>query len=298
MRDAAQRRLAIGFFDGVHLGHRTILTGADAALTFRQHPLSVIAPERAPRLLMSVDERVAAIRACGVADVTVLDFTPELAGMTAEEFVVSFLKRSGDRFSAVKGERFSAVRCGENWRFGKGGRGDAAFLRAHGIDVEVVGYAEWNGDRVSSSRIRRCLADGRVEDAEAMLGRPYVVGGDIVPGKGLGAGLGYPTINVDAGRPLNLRFGVYAVELAGVKGVANYGLAPTAGAAAWTSPVLEVHLLGAVPDGLAGKATMRIVRFVRDERTFATFEDLKRQIAADCAAVAPDDFIDKERKTK
>lgn len=270
MRDAAQRRLAVGFFDGVHLGHRAILTGADAALTFRSHPLSVLCPERAPKLLMSVEERVAAIRACGVADVTVLDFTPELAAMTAEDFMDSHLRR------------FSGVRCGENWRFGKGGTGDAAFLRAHGFGVEVVGYAEYRGERISSSRIRRCLADGQAEDAAAMLGRPYAVGGRIVAGKGVGRGLGYPTLNLDVGRPLNLRFGVYAVELYGVRGVANYGFAPTMGAQAWTAPVLEVHLLAEIPAGRAGNPSVRILRFLRDERTFASVEALRRQIAADC----------------
>ena len=116
--------LAVGFFDGVHLGHQTILKGADAALTFRNHPLSVLAPERAPRLIMSCEERVTAIKSCGVKDVTVLEFTSELASMPAEEFAVSFLKRSGDRFPVL--------RCGGNWRFGKGGEGNAEWLRAKG----------------------------------------------------------------------------------------------------------------------------------------------------------------------
>ena len=127
--------LAVGFFDGVHLGHQAILKGADAALTFRNHPLTILAPERAPRLIMSCEERVAAIKACGVKDVTVVDFTPELAEMPAEEFVDSFLKR--------KGFRFSTVRCGANWRFGAGGAGDAAFLRERGFGGEVVLYAEY-----------------------------------------------------------------------------------------------------------------------------------------------------------
>ena len=86
MRNSALQGLAVGFFDGVHLGHQSILKGADAALTFRNHPLSVLAPERAPRLIMTCEERVAAIKACGVGEVTVLDFTPELAAMPAEEF--------------------------------------------------------------------------------------------------------------------------------------------------------------------------------------------------------------------
>ena len=287
MRDAAQRRLAVGFFDGVHLGHQAILANADAALTFRQHPLSVIAPERAPRLLMSVEERVAAIRACGVEDVTVLDFTSELAGMSAEDFsgklVAAGQNGQDARFPVDRSGVI--VRCGANWRFGAGGKGDAAFLRAHGIGVEVVGYAEHGGELVSSSRIRKSLEEGRVEDAAAMLGRSYEVGGSVVSGKGLGKELGCPTINIDAGRPLCLRLGVYAVELAGTPGIANYGHAPTMDEAAWPHPVLEVHLFGTVPDMPSERTSVRILGFLRDERKFASPEELKRQIESDCENV-------------
>ena len=167
MRDAAFQSLAVGFFDGVHLGHQAILKGADAALTFRNHPLTVLAPEKAPRLIMSVEERVAAIKACGVGEVTVLDFTPELAEMSADEFVGFLNKR--------RGRRFSLVRCGENWRFGKGGEGNAEWLRTKGIDVEIAPYVEHKGERISSSRIRRCLENGEIEDANAMMGRRFQV---------------------------------------------------------------------------------------------------------------------------
>ena len=159
MCDAALKGLAVGFFDGVHLGHQEILRGASAALTFRNHPLTVLAPEKAPRLIMTPEERVAAIKSCGVGEVTVLDFTRTLAEMSAEEFANSFLKRSGDCFPAL--------RCGANWRFGKGGLGDAAFLRSRGYDVAVVPYAEYKGEPISSSRIRRCLENGAIEDANA-----------------------------------------------------------------------------------------------------------------------------------
>ena len=169
MRNAALQSLAVGFFDGVHLGHQAILKGADAALTFRNHPLSVLAPEKAPRLIMSVEERVAAIKACGVERVEVLDFTRELATMSAEEFVDFLNKR--------RGRRFSLVRCGENWRFGKGGAGDAEFLRRMGFEVEVVPYAEYKDERISSSRIRAALERGAIEDANAMMGRRFKVQG-------------------------------------------------------------------------------------------------------------------------
>lgn len=284
MRDADQFHVAVGFFDGVHLGHRKILAGAGAAVTFSRHPLEVLRPERAPVLLMTVEERVAAIRACGVRQVTLLDFTPELARVSAEDFVKKLVDvglNGQDACSPASGAKL-VVRCGDNWRFGAGGKGDANLLRSRGLEVEVVPYATYRGEPVSSSRIRQALADGQVADAAAMLGRPFVVRGEVVKGKGLGRELGFPTLNVRPDRPLNLRRGVYAVRFGGVKGVANYGLAPTMGERAWREPVLEVHLLE--PFAAADStAAVELVDFIREERRFDSAEDLRRQIALDCA---------------
>ena len=282
MRDAALQGLAVGFFDGVHLGHQAILKGADAALTFRNHPLSVLAPERAPRLIMSVEERVAAIKACGVKHVEMLDFTPELAEMSAEEFVDFLVKR--------KGFRFSSLRCGANWRFGKGGAGDAEFLRSRGFAVEVVPYAEYKGERVSSSRIRAALERGEIEDANAMLGRKFNVQGSRFKGKGFGKEIGYPTINLKLGTlNLKLPLGVYEVEVGGRRAIANYGLAPTMGDKAWERPILEIHLLGEGSEDVRPETedlmTVLFVRYVRPEKKFDSIDDLKRQIAADCATI-------------
>ena len=280
MRDAARKGLAVGFFDGVHLGHQAILKGADAALTFRNHPLSVLAPEKAPRLIMSVEERVAAIRACGVKDVTVLDFTPELASMPAEDFLMRHLASSVSRLPV-------SVRCGENWRFGAGGTGDAAFLRSHGIVVEVAPYVEYKGERISSSRIRRCLENGEIEDANAMMGRRFQVSGFRFRGKGLGKEIGYPTINLELSTlNLELPFGVYEVEVDGAKGVANYGFAPTMGDKAWREPTMEIHFLHCPPPPLSSTSVnVGLLRFIRREMKFDSIEDLKRQISADCATI-------------
>ena len=276
--------LAVGFFDGVHLGHQAILKGADAALTFRSHPLTVLAPQKAPRLIMTAEERIAAIKACGVRTVTVLDFTPELAAISPEEFVVRYLASSVSRLP-------SSVRCGANWRFGKGGEGDAAFLRSRGIAVEVAPYAEYKGERISSSRIRQCLEHGEIEDANAMMGRKFKVQGRRFKGKGLGTDIGYPTVNLKL-ETLNLKLplGVYEVEVDGLKGIANYGLAPTLGDRAWARPVMEVHLLGKGTKDMGRQTSdgvsVTLVRHVRPERKFASIDDLKRQIAADCATIA------------
>ena len=262
------------------MGHQAILRGADAALTFRNHPLTVLAPERAPRLIMTCEERVAAIKACGVKDVTVQEFTRELAEMEPEVFVNSFLKR--------KGFRFSTVRCGANWRFGRGGAGDAAFLRTLGVDVEVAPLVAYKGDRVSSTRIRACLERGEIADANAMMGRRYEVRGMRKEGKGFGRKLGFPTINFSLEKQdLRLPHGVYEVEVDGMKGIANYGLAPTMDDRAWKTPVLEVHFPGKVVEDVRRETSdvfVELIRFVRPERKFDSVTDLQRQIAADCAS--------------
>lgn len=271
--------VAIGFFDGVHLGHQAILKGADVALTFENHPLSLLAPEKAPRLIMSLEDRLAAIKACGVKDVRALEFTPELASMIPEEFV-------GRALSPLSAE--ISVRCGDNWRFGKGGAGDAAWLNAHGISATVVPYAEYKGEIVSSTRIRRALEAGKIEDANHMLGRAYTISGDIFSGKGKGKELGYPTVNI---RPLShshstlqLPLGVYEVEMEGSRAIANYGLAPTFGADSWLEPVWELHFLHNSLFNIH-TSSFELVRFIRPERKFASLEDLKRQIALDCATI-------------
>ena len=278
MRDPAVQSVAVGFFDGVHLGHQAILRGANRALTFARHPLSVIAPEKAPRLVMGLDARLAAIRACGVTDVVALDFTPALAATSQEEFAARhFVDASG---------RPLRVRCGANWNFGKGGSGDAEWLRKHGFDVTVVPYAVYKGEPVSSSRIRAALAAGEVEDANAMLGRPLRAFGEPFPGKGVGRSIGFPTINLRLAAPAPaVPLGVYEVRVGGRRGVANYGVAPTMREQKWNEPVLEVHFPGLdapPPAATEPPVAVDFVRFVRPERAFASVDELREQIARDC----------------
>ncbi len=263
--------VAVGFFDGVHLGHQSILKGADAALTFRNHPLSVLAPDRAPRLLMDFDSRVAAIKSCGVSEVRAFDFTPEFATLSPDDFL--------SEARIVPGV---SVRCGGNWRFGRGGRADAGYLRSRGIDVEVVAYVDYKGEPVSSTRIRTALENGDVEDANAMLGRPFEVRATPFAGKGEGSKLGFPTLNLAMGDgSVKLPLGVYVVEVDGSRAVANYGLAPTFGERAWKRPVIEVHFLGLAPEGHE-RRTVSLLRFLRRECRFDSLDELKAQIARDC----------------
>ncbi len=271
--------LAIGFFDGVHLGHRRILDGADSVLTFRSHPLNVLLPGSAPAMIMSFGERVASIRECGVRYVIALDFTRELADVTAEGFIPRLRAFNADR-----------IRCGANWRFGRGGEGDAELLRARGFEVDVVPYVEYKGEPVSSTRVREAIGAGDIEGANAMLGRAWRVSGIVERGKGVGAGLGYPTVNLRLPDYLpRFPFGVYEVEALGERAIANWGVAPTMAERAWPSPVMELHFREAPPGlGVAldsGAFDISILRFVRHERTFGSLDELKTQISRDCAAV-------------
>ena len=271
--------LAIGFFDGVHRGHQKILADADAVLTFSNHPLSVLDPSRMPALLMDADERIAMLAAAGAdrpRDVKSLRFTREFAAMKPERFA-AFLRREYPSLGRVY--------CGGNWRFGANGAGTPKMLRELGLDVEVVRYATYMKAPISSTRIRTALSEGDVKGANAMLGRPFAVTGQVVSGKGLGRRIGSPTLNVAVAPPLKL--GVYAVDTPYGRGVANYGVAPTMCDMAWAAPVLEVHLFdgGALPDS-GSPATLRatFLAFLRPEETFGSREALCEQIAADVAA--------------
>ena len=279
MKDASAGdgvRLAVGFFDGVHLGHQRILAGANAVLTFRNHPASVLGVARQPALLMDADERLALLAAEGCKiprDVRAVKFTREFAAMSPERFA-AFLRRE---FPDLR-----RIHCGGNWRFGANGEGTPSTLRALGFDVKICRYAKYKDERVSSTRIRAALAEGEIEDANAMLGRPYSVAGIVMSGKRLGRTLGSPTLNLSVASPLKL--GVYAVDTQFGRGIANYGVAPTMGAQAWATPVLEVHLLDS--QTLAGAPqpiTLRVAfhDFIRPEMAFASRSALRDQIAAD-----------------
>lgn len=273
-------RLAVGFFDGVHLGHQKILSGANAVLTFRNHPLSVLAPDRCPPLLMNLYDRLETLATAGAKrrrDVRAIAFTQKLASCTPEQFA-SYLRRE---FPGLE-----RIHCGGNWRFGAGGAGTPSTLRALGFDVKVVRYAKYMDERVSSTRIRKALAEGDVAAANAMLGHRFFVTGAVAGGKGIGRTLGSPTLNLMVAPPL--KCGVYAVDTPLGCGVANFGVAPTMGRLAWAAPVLEVHLIDGhaldpsrPPEGLR----VEFREFLRPEMTFGSREALGDQIAADIEKV-------------
>lgn len=283
--------LTIGFFDGVHRGHQQLVhrthqlarqEGARAVLvTLWPHPLAVLRPEEPMALLTTLEEKLQRLAALGELDLAVvMPFTPELARVSPEEYLVMLR----DRF------HLRGLVEGTDFRFGHERAGDVAWLRrageAGGFTVETLDM-DAGGERISSSRIRRLVAAGAVDEVTALLGRPYALAGAVVEGERRGRQLGFPTANLRLD-PIKLLpgNGVYAVR-AGLPsdavvarpGVANVGVRPTFGE---DSPrLVEVHLLDAEVTLYGQQLEVEFVARLREERRFSGLEGLKAQIAAD-----------------
>lgn len=279
--------VAIGTFDGVHRGHRAVLSalvrqagGAGAlpvALTFRPHPLAVLRPDAVPPTLTTPDERARLIAALGVEALIELRFDAALAAVPAGRFVSGHLVG-----------RAAHVFVGSNFTFGRGGLGRPADIERH-LPVTVIPPVLVEGSPVSSTRVRAALQEGRTGLARRLLGRPYAVTGRVVPGDGRGRTIGFPTANVELDPELATpAVGVYAVattvEGLGASprpGVANLGFRPTFGGGA--APRLEVHLFDFQGDLYGRRAHVAFVRRLRGERRFSGVEALRRQIEADAS---------------
>ena len=290
--DPAGTAATIGNFDGVHVGHRAMLEAlrerADAlgvpatAVSFEPLPHEFFAGEEAPGRLQGLRERVASFAACGMDRLLLLPFGATLAGQDADAFVREVL-------IDTLGVRHLVV--GDDFRFGKDRRGDLALLEAagreHGFDVAVCGTVERDGERVSSSRIRRHLADGELDAAARLLGRPYRIAGRVVHGEKVGRTLGFPTANVALGGhrpPLRGVFAVRATDLASGEAwpaVANLGERPTVGG---RRLLLEVHVLDAAPALYGHHLAVDFLHRLRGEKRFGSLDELKAQIGADADA--------------
>ncbi len=292
-----KRFVAIGVFDGVHLGHQAILRemvaqaraggAVTTVITFDPHPDAVLRPSGAPPLLTTPAERERLIRALGVDEIAVLPFTPDLARLPARSFVDDLLWR---RF------RPSRVFVGYNFTFGHRGAGNPQLLaeRGHrlGFDVQVFPPVKVAGEVVSSTLIRRYLARGEVERAARALGRPHRLPGRVVRGEGRGRALGFPTANLEV--PAGLcrpGRGVYLVRVEGagggpgpLPGLANLGRRPTFRRADEAAPdTLEVYLMDFSGDLYGRELTVEFLARLRGELVFPSAEALARQIAADVA---------------
>lgn len=282
--------LVIGMFDGLHVGHRTVidaaLRSARAAgalcgvLTFWPHPSALFRPESRTKLMQPAATKARMLNRLGVDAVITQPFTPEFAGIAAEEFVPWLRQR-------LPG--LASIHVGENFRFGRGRRGDAALLaasgRQHGVQVFAIPRASIGGEPVSSTRIRGLLEAGEIAAANTLLGYAYFAHGYVVPGKRLGRTIGFPTLNLPWTPELTPRFGVYAVRVSGEKAaaplpaVANYGVRPTVENT--SEPRLEIHVIGACAFGEGDHLKAEWLHFLRPEMKFAGLDALRAQIAQD-----------------
>ena len=279
--------LAMGVFDGVHIGHQAVIRRAVSAagrngglsglLTFDPHPIRVIAPGKAPAsLLATLDHKAEIVRKLGVHLFIPLHFDAEFAKMEASEFI--------DRLTSSP---VRTIAVGEDWRFGHNRSGDVPFLEVEaakrGFDLQAVAPVMYDGDRISSTRIRQAIGDGNLKAASAMLGRPYSISGIVEKGNQLGRTIGFPTANLPTGDVQLPPGGVWAVRVTdedGVlwDGVANIGTRPTVGGG---TRLLEVHLFGFSGDLYGKLLDVRFEKHLREEAKFASLEELKSQIARD-----------------
>jgi len=287
--------VAIGNFDGVHRGHRSVLAEAreratalgtrPAILTFEPHPRQVFQPDAPPFRLSSLRTKVRLLEAAGMAQLFVRHFDSAFSKITAESFVTEILL---DQLAARH------VVIGADFRFGHRRRGDAACLQAlaapAGVEVSALPpVLDDRGEVVSSSRIRAALGAGDVATATALLGRPWELEGRVEPGAQRGRTIGFPTANLRLGDYLEPRHGIYAVragvdrgvETAWWDGVAYVGRRPVVAGA---DVLLEVFVFDASPELYGQHLRVQVIGFVRADAPFDGLEALKMQIDADCAA--------------
>lgn len=289
--DVLGTAVTVGTFDGVHRGHLDVISRlverarhkglSSLAITFDPHPLAVVNPAAAPPLLTSGPEKLEVLAETGLDYLAILDFTPELAALGAEQFVDEVLL---SRF------RMRDLLVGHDHGFGRERAGNAAVLQqlgaARGFTVEVVEPVASAGQSVSSTAVRRAVAEGDLNLAATLLGRPYSIGGTVVPGEQRGRTLGFPTINLSlpAANKLLPQEGVYAVRVqtpVGLYGgMMNLGPRPTFGD---TERSLEVYLFDAEGDFYRQHVRVDVVKRLRDVRTFASPEELVAQIRRDDA---------------
>ena len=282
--------LAIGVFDGVHMGHKAVIesavvsagrSGVSGVLTFDPHPSQLFRPENPTCLIMPIREKVAMLHQIGVDCVICKRFDREFASIPAEKFV-AYLK---ERLPSLK-----AIYVGENFRFGRKRSGDVATLidtgRQLGLGVFSADRIKHNGDPISSTRIRGELRAGRVAEANELLGYSYKSSGEIVSGAQLGRKLGFPTLNLPWDPECRPRFGVYLVQFRKMgqekwqPAVANYGVKPTV-AGPSQGPCLELHALESTNLGPGHSIEVEWLRFIRPEQKFESVDALKAQIARD-----------------
>jgi riboflavin kinase/FMN adenylyltransferase len=281
--------LALGNFDGVHRGHRKILDrlsrvgiehgATSVVMTFDPHPPRIVRPDKAPPLLMTLPQKLEAIAAAGIQGAAIVRFTPDLSRWDPETFVKTVL---------VDWMRVADVWVGANFLFGHDRAGNFTLLRTlglhHGFKTEKIDPIRYKDFVVSSTRIRRLVAEGRVDEAGALLGHQYYVDGTVVHGDGRGRTIGVPTANLCTDNELLPPDGVYATTMTidGIvrPSVTNIGLRPTVDTSGRRT--VETHVFGFERDLYGASVRIGFVQRIRDERAFESVDALVTQIHADC----------------
>jgi riboflavin kinase/FMN adenylyltransferase len=277
--------VAIGTFDGVHVGHRRVIEGSDTVLTFEPHPVSVIHPEAAPKLILPFEIKRDVIEGLGVRELVVIPFDQEFSRIEADEFC-----------SRILVEKLGAERVavGENFRFGAKAKGDPRMLRAHEeFETEVVPLVEVDGETVSSTRIRALVAAGDVEGAMRCLGAPFLLEGEVVSGDRRGRTLGFPTANlVPDERYVYPGHGVYAAFANGMPAAVNVGIRPTF--VTGRGVLVETYVIDENIDLYGKILRVAFIARLRGEKRFDDVEQLVEQIHRDveeakslCASFTP-----------
>ena len=269
---ARPRRIAVGEFDGVHLGHREVIRGSDTVLTFEPHPLRVVRPEAAPKLLTSLDAKAELIADLGVEELVVIPFDDGFAHQSPREFIDHVLV---ERLDAKR------VSVGENFRFGHRASGDPAMLAADDrFETQVVPLVEVEGEIVSSSHIRALIAAGEVELAQRFIGAPFQLRGVVVHGDERGRTLGFPTANIVPDEALVCPgHGVYAARAHGICAAVNVGVRPTFGTG--RGVLVEAFLLDADVDLYGQILKIDFLARLRGERRYDSIEALIEQMNDD-----------------
>jgi len=270
--EARPREVAIGTFDGVHVGHRAVIAGADTVLTFEPHPLEVLRPAAAPKLIMPFEVKRDVLDGLGVREMVVIPFDREFTRIEAEQFIDEIIL---ERLGAT------TVAVGENFRFGSRARGTPEMLAAcENFETRVEPLVEVDGETVSSTRIRALIAAGELNEARRCLGVPFMVEGEVVAGDRRGRELGFPTANiVPDDRLVSPGHGVYAAFADGVPAAVNIGVRPTFETG--RGVLIEAHLLDRDVDLYGHTLRIAFVERLRGERRFETADALIDQMKLD-----------------
>jgi riboflavin kinase/FMN adenylyltransferase len=281
-----ERHVAIGTFDGVHVGHRAVIDGADTVLTFEPHPLRILNPEAAPKLIMPFEIKRDVIDGLGVDELVVIPFDEEFTRIEAEDFIDGVLV---ERLGAAQ------VSVGENFRFGARARGDPKMLAAHGeFETRVVPLVEVDGETVSSTRIRALISAGEVDGATRCLGAPFLYEGEVAEGDRRGGReLGFPTANLVPDDSLAVPgHGVYAGFANGAPAAINVGVRPMFDTG--RGLLIEAHLIDFDGDLYGRQLRVAFIERLRGEKRFRSVGDLIAQMHRDveearelCASFTP-----------